>query len=236
MRAINSAVLRFREGCASTKAARCVRRLLANEWEAGCASRGMPGSARGTIVITGDATATTSVSRTSQKRRLAGARRRARAVPIPINAIAAVCHAALTTNVTMPSAIRSTALLLFQHSVQPPQGLWRQLLRLHEAHDQRFRGAAEDSLHDVVERGAERALPRDCRAVVIGAVDERAAGVSLADQHVQHRLDGGVGEASAKPLLHRGHRGWSAGPQHLHDLQLEGGQLVVSFASVHLIS
>src|SRR5258708_1901849 len=128
----------------------------------------MPGSARGTIVITGDATATTSVSTTSQKRRLAGARRRRRAVPIPINPIAAVCHAALTTNVTMISAIRSTAFLLFQHSVQPPQGLRRQLLRLHEAHDQRFRGASEDALHDVVQRGSERVLPRDRRVVVIG--------------------------------------------------------------------
>src|SRR5437870_2933754 len=119
------------------------------------------------IVITGAATAATSVSATSRKRRCAGARRRRRATAIPASAITVVCHAALVTNVTTASAIRSMAVLLFQHSVQPPQRLRRQLFRFHEAHHQRLGGSAEDPLYDVAQRGAKRLLTRDGRAVAV---------------------------------------------------------------------
>src|SRR3954451_21717527 len=93
-------------------------------------------SLRGTSVMTGAATAATSVSATSRKRNRAGARRSSRAAPIPISAITADCHTALSTNVTTASAMRSMTFLLHQ-LLQPPQRFRRQLLRFDETHHQR---------------------------------------------------------------------------------------------------
>src|SRR3954471_1402105 len=92
---------------------------------------------RGTSVMTGAATAATSVSATSRKRNRAGARRSSRAAPIPISAMSADCHAALMTNVTTASAMRSMCVLL-DHLLQPPQCFGRQLLRFDETHHQRL--------------------------------------------------------------------------------------------------
>src|SRR3954454_23755082 len=114
----------------------------------------------GASVMMGAATAATSVSAVSRKRNRAGARRSSRAAPIPISAMTADCHAALMTNVTTASAMRSMPFLLHQ-LLQPPQRFRRQLLRFDETHHQRLGGASENALHHVAQRRAERFLARD---------------------------------------------------------------------------
>src|SRR5215218_2725795 len=203
---------------------------------AGASNRisGAGGSGGAAFGIKLDAGSRTQEARAASQRawrKRAGPRRKSRSPSEAASTTTGTCHSELSRNVSTRASSFIAVFLsdLLHHLRQLGELLGGELAGLDQAQDQAFGGAVEHPLHEVADRLARRLDAAHRRLIEVGTRPQLPPDLPLAEQDVQHRLDGVVRELALRGelLLDGLDRGGPRLPKNLHDLQLQGSELLL---------